>query len=417
MSSYVISSGPEFGHADIKLPWSKSLVNRILMLHRIAGLPLEKLESYCDCQDSLDLFHALQSGQARICVGEGAAPYRFMLALMSAEHRRITLDASGSMLQRNISPLVDALNDAGAEIRYAGTVGNPPVIIEKGLPDFQALSIDTSVSSQFASALMLVAPLFSGEKIIHTRGKRVSEPYLKMSAALMECYGVHATHDACKAEIQISPGMYLQPDLIPLEADWSAAAFFYTLSVLNPRCSIALEGLSRPSLQGDSALPELFAGLGVQTKWIQLGGILLQGQAQPVALPALIDFSDIPDLLPAFLVACAVRNVQIKVYGVAHLAQKESNRLAMLAKNFRNMGVAFYPEQASWVMDARQFNLPDNLHVETGNDHRMAMAFATLAVIKPVVLDNIQCTAKSFPGFWDQLKKCNLSIEQHPYGV
>lgn len=416
MAPQIIFSGQEARDAYIRLPWSKSLVNRLLLIHRVAGWSLSELEFCCDSNDSRELYMALQSGKDRICVGEGAAPYRFTLALMAALPRKVVLDAGGSMLHRDIAPLVDALNDGGADIRYLGEHGKPPVSIEQGLSGFQGLCITTEGSSQFASALMLVAPLFPGEKVIQTIGKSVSMPYLSMSAALMTQYGVRAILEIADGQIRIAEGRYQKPSTLRVETDWSAAAFFYTLMVIHPALRIHIAGLHQESLQGDSILPKLYQPLGVVTQWQEQGLTLLTSNVSAPP-PQELDFSAYPDLLPAFLVACAVRKHRIRIHGIAHLALKESDRTQIMAENFRNMGVHFFPEHDYWMFDAGGFIMPEGLHIKTANDHRIAMAFALLAAIKPISIDDIFCVNKSFPGFWDELKKCNLNLENHSYGI
>ncbi len=400
------SSSPDPELVSINLPWSKSMVNRLLLIFQVAGLPLNALTVFCDSQDSKELLDALQQKQGLISAGEGAAPYRFMLAFAAAKNLKCTLTAKGSMLRRSIAPLVNSLRDAGAEIDYAGAEGFPPVLIRSGIREFGKLQVNTETSSQFASALMLVAPLFPGKKHIQTSTKRVSEAYLKMSAALMEACGVAVTLDP---NIEVSEGMYALPKPLPVEADWSAAAFFYSLCCMMRGTAFSFEGLKQDSLQGDSILPELFAGLGVRTEWNPNGSQCFAAQ-QNQKPAAHVDFSDTPDLLPAFLVACAAQKLRIHVTGIDHLAYKESNRLELLQRNFRKVQVSFQPQEKGWTLDASAWNPGISVVFETGKDHRIAMAFALFAVFTPVGLDDTDCVSKSFPGFWEQLRKCNLYL-------
>lgn len=400
------SSSPDPEQVSIQLPWSKSLINRLLLIFRVAGLPLDALSAYCDSQDSMELLDALQQKEGLISAGEGAAPYRFMLAYAAAKDLKCTLIAKGSMLRRSIAPLVRSLREAGAEIDYAGAEGFPPVVIRSGIREFGRLQVNTETSSQFASALMLVAPLFPGKKYIKTSNHRVSEPYLHMSAALMDACGVPVQ---LHPNIEISEGMYAPPKPLPVEADWSAAAFFYSLACMMRSTAFSFEGLKQHSLQGDSILPELFSGLGVHTTWNPKGVecFAAQENQKPVAH---VDFSGTPDLLPAFLVACAAQKQRIHVTGIDHLAYKESNRLELLQRNFRKVQVSFQPQENGWILDAAAWNPDASVVFETGKDHRMAMAFALFAVFAPVGLDDTACVSKSFPGFWEQLRKCNLYL-------
>jgi 3-phosphoshikimate 1-carboxyvinyltransferase len=382
------------------------MVNRLLLIFKVAGLPLDDLAPYCDSQDSKELWDALKHHEGQISAGEGAAPYRFMLAYAASKGLNCTLTAKGSMLRRSIAPLVNSLREAGAEIDYTGADGFPPVLIRSGIREFGKLQVNTETSSQFASALMLVAPLFPGKKYIETSTKRVSEAYLHMSAALMEACGVAVTLDP---NIEVSEGMYALPKPFPVETDWSAAAFFYSLACMMPGTAFSVEGLKQHSLQGDSILPELFACLGVRTEW-NPNGIACCATQQNQKPVAHVDFSDTPDLLPAFLVACAAQKRRIHVTGIDHLAYKESNRLELLQRNFRKIKVSFQPQAKGWTLDASGWNPGTSVVFETGKDHRIAMAFALLAVFTPVGLDDTACVAKSFPGFWEELRKCNLYL-------
>lgn len=407
MPSWISHSAlPNPQRVAIHLPRSKSMVNRLLLIFKVAGFPLDDLAVYCDSQDSKELMAALAHHEGQISAGEGAAPYRFMLAYAAAKGLKCTLTAKGSMLRRSIAPLVNSLRDAGAEIDYTDAEGFPPVRIKSGIREFGKWQVNTETSSQFASALMLVAPLFSGKKIIQTSTRRVSEAYLHMSAALMNACGVAAS---LEPNIEVSEGMYALPSPLPVEADWSAAAFFYSLACMMPGTAFSFEGLKQNSLQGDSILTELFAGLDVCTEWNANGTECYT--APPNQKPAAqIDFSDIPDLLPAFLAACAAQKRRIHVTGIEHLAYKESNRLELLQRNFTKIHVSFQPEHQGWTLDATGWKPEASVVFETGKDHRIAMAFALFAVFGPVGLDDTACVAKSFPGFWEELRKCNLYL-------
>ncbi|MEN9511635.1 MAG: hypothetical protein RLZZ370_1454 [Bacteroidota bacterium] len=400
------SSSPDPEKVSISLPWSKSIVNRLLLIFRVAGFPLDALSDYCDSQDSIELLEALQHKDGLISAGEGAAPYRFMLAYAAAQDLKCTLTARGSMLRRSIAPLVESLREAGAQLDYASAEGFPPVIIRSGIREFGKLQVNTETSSQFASALMLVAPLFPGKKHIQTSASRVSEPYLKMSAALMDACGIPVQ---LHPDIEISEGLYSLPNPLPVEADWSAAAFFYSLASMTRGTVFSFHGLKQDSLQGDSVLPQLYAGLGVRTEWNPNGSQCFAAQ-QNQSPATHLDFSDTPDLLPAFLVACAVQKLRIHVTGIDHLAYKESDRLELLQRNFKKIHVSFQPEQRGWTLDASGWKPETSVVFETGKDHRIAMAFALFAVFTPVGLDDTTCVSKSFPGFWEELRKCNLYL-------
>lgn len=416
MAPLIIKPGPshEKDPVQISLPWSKSLINRLLMIYRVGGFPLEQLLPYCDCRDSRELFEALKSNDVRISGGEGAAPYRFTLALMAALNRPITLEATGSMQKRSIAPLVDALREAGAEIKYLKQYGYPPVQILRGIKAFHRLKVRSEQSSQFASALMLVAPLFPGEKRIFT-GTGVSSAYLQMSAALMKHCGVNTHFQQDTQEIIVASGSYAKPVQLPVEADWSAAAFFYVLASIQPELTLRMDGLSSQSLQGDCVLPELFSYLGVHTRRYS-DGIEIHGGIPGNSMPGSLNFSSVPDLLPAFLVAAAVGKQHFRVEGVSHLAFKESDRLEAMARNLALFHVSFQAGGNDWIFDARSFRLNEKAYIQTFGDHRIAMAFAMLGALQEIQLDDGDCAAKSFPGFWEQLSLCKLNLDK-PHGI
>jgi 3-phosphoshikimate 1-carboxyvinyltransferase len=397
--------------ATIQLPWSKSHVNRLLLIDALAGRNPERLEAYCDSKDSSDLLRALISREEKINIGEGATPLRFLLAFRAATGIRSHIEASGTLQKRKVGSIADALCALGAEMET--TAGFAPVTLKRGINSFSEVQVDARRSSQAVSALMLIAPAFPGVKTILTPGGRVSETYVRMTAGCMEKEGIAVRID--QDSIRISSGTY-HPNagVTQPERDWSAAAFFLSLAVAMPGTRFHFPGLSLPSLQGDALALEYWKPFGL--KWnAEPDGLTCFIQTEVgETIPDSFDFSDVPDLVPAWIMAAAIgTQTVIRLEGTAHLSDKESNRMQRMAEGLAGWDISLRDNEGHWVLDTRNRTIRP-LRIQTGGDHRIAMAFSTAAALIPVELDDTHCVAKSFPGFFNELEACNLLLQVKP---
>jgi 3-phosphoshikimate 1-carboxyvinyltransferase len=396
---------------DIQLPWSKSHMNRLLLIDALAGRNPEQLEAYCDSKDSSDLLRALLSREEKINIGEGATPLRFLLAFRAVTGLKSHIEASGTLQQRKVGSIAEALRALGAELETAA--GFAPVTLKRGINRFSQVPVDARRSSQAVSALMLIAPAFPGVKTILTPGGRVSETYIHMTAGCLEKEGIAVRINP--DSIRIGSGTYnrnaafTQP-----ERDWSAAVFFLSLAVAMPGTRFHFPGLILPSLQGDALALEYWKPFGL--KWhAEPDGLTCFIQAEPdKAVPDSINFSDVPDLAPAWIMAAAIGTQSIiRLEGTAHLSDKESNRMQRMAEGLAGWDINLCENDGHWMLDTRNRNIRA-LRIQTGGDHRIAMAFSTAAALTPVELDDVHCVAKSFPGFFNELEACNLLLQEKP---
>ena len=395
----------------IHLPWSKSHVNRLLLIDALARRDPERLAGYCDSNDSRELLLGLQNDKDAVNSGEGATPLRFLLAYRAAMNLPGRIDVSGTMQQRQAGSLVDALNALGADIRTEN--GYAPIHIHRGIDRFDRVMVDAQRSSQAVSALLLLAPLFPGTKTVLTPGGRVSESYVAFSAGCLEREGIRVAIEP--EAIHVHPGPYkAQAPARQPERDWSAAAFFLSLTVAMPGTDFHFPGLSLPSLQGDARSLSCWQPFGLQYR-NEAGGITCQcnpNLRRP--LPESMDFAAVPDLVPAWIMAAAMgTETLVRLTGTAHLSQKESNRMERMAAGLKAWDIQLFEQEGDWILDTRQKKIRP-LYIHTGSDHRIAMAFAVAAALTKVELDDRQCVAKSFPGFFNELEACNLLFQEKP---
>lgn len=382
---------PAYSKAD--LPVSKSLANRVLVAAAVAGKPITNEAFITAAEDTNYLLTALSDNDNhRIYIGDGAAPLRFILAYRAAINKPCRISGSPGLMKRPLEPLLDVLHSCGA--RFLSEADD--IVLYQGMTHFGHVSVDTSHSSQYASALMLIAPLFHGTKEITFTGDPVSGPYLTMTAGIMGKLGVHA--EVTAAGVRIAPGQYVIPDNLILEKDWSAAAFFYALAACAPDLTIMLTGLTPSSLQGDSVVSDWFEQLGVQSEQTAEGMVIRQHHAPVQSLR--LDFTDYPDTAPAVMAACALLKIHGQFTGLEHLRVKESDRLKAMADNLQRFGVTLSEEHGVWTLNPDGLHFPSEVEINTYHDHRMAMAMSLFGLHTTVSIDDPACVGKSFPAFW-----------------
>ncbi len=442
--------------ARVRLEGSKSISNRALILQALAeagsatgadaNAALQGLSISNDTRTLarlLQQWRAAESGASGLVLDAGAAgtTYRFMTAFLAAGGGReagpgfgpVVLDGSERMRQRPIKVLVGALRALGASIDYAGAEGFPPLRIAggglsaEGLDD-GVLHISASISSQYISALLMVAPILEAGLRLELVGKIGSRPYIDMTLALMRRFGaevewVDADWETPSEEpehaqrIRVWPGHYA-PTAYTVEGDWSAASYYYGLAAVLPEGSqLQVDGLDEDSVQGDSVLPELYAQLGVHTAF-RGEGVLLTTQPERRQNRFDFDFTHCPDLAQTVVVTGAILGIPMRLTGLESLAIKETDRTAALHTELARYGVRFdqaadHAESGAWELSGTI--VPPSgetpLH-PTYEDHRMAMAFAPLAQILPEWrLKHPDVVAKSYPTFWNDWAKMGFRIE------
>lgn len=407
MRAVICCNGFENRMVEPLLPASKSMYNRLLMMQFMGGELLVR-PSNADAADVRELYAALcelsglRGKGGRVNAGEGGTSIRFLCALMCITPACYELHCHERFLKRPIKPLIDALHEAGADIRTSA--GIFPIKIQGKVLSPSEIVVDTSLSSQFLSALMLVAPEFEKPVRIMPASTLFSRPYIELTAGMMQSAGINI--QAIGSGFLIHPGKYNTRN-ITIEADWSAAAFWYSLCATHSEIQLVLKGLNLNSLQGDRRCVELYAMLGVNTRLTEGGVLLTSGEKQLSHIKA--SFNDCPDLALPYISAVAALGLGGEFSGLETLDVKESRRLQLLTENLLLNGLRV--EQSGALLRVFPSAFVTEINVAVHSDHRMAMSFAVLATqgIK-VYLDDAQCVEKSYPLFWDELSKTGFSL-------
>ena len=411
MPSIKLYPPEELVETSVTLPLSKSMSARSLIIAALtpgAQFPTE----IAKCDDTDSLLAALSSPSAtEVNVGAAGTTMRFLTAYYASQPgRTVTLDGSERMRRRPIGVLVDALRQLGAEIEYTGEEGYPPLLIKGRRLKGGSITIDASVSSQYISALMMVAPTMTEGLKLHLEGETASRPYILMTLGMMHDAG--AEGELYRDDITIPAGAYSRPTR-PIEGDWSAAAPWYEI-VATASWFVNFTNLTRDSVQGDKVLAELYSHTGVDTDWQgEDGGIDISANPDPDARRS-IDFSECPDLAQCLTVTCVMLGLPFHFTGLATLAIKETDRIEALRREMLKIGAILTvpaPGQLEW--DGRRQPVTEMPVFDTYDDHRMAMCLAPVALYIPgVTINNPEVVSKSYPGFWDALAGAGFTIEE-----
>jgi 3-phosphoshikimate 1-carboxyvinyltransferase len=393
------------------LPASKSIANRALVIAALCGAD-KYLNNLSDCDDTQAVIRALSSLEEEKNIGAAGTAMRFLTAYYAISSESVVMTGTQRMKNRPISILVEALKSMGADINYIEKEGFPPLQINGKKLKGGELHVQGDVSSQYLSAILMIAPYTTdGVKLI-IEGDLVSRPYLQMTLSIMKDFGVSYTWD--ENVIEIKPSEYCTREFT-IENDWSAASYWYSVVALSENKSIKLKYLLPESLQGDSKLVELYKPLGVETEFVEDGVVLTKNNA--VVLPSIYDISlkEQPDLAQTLVVSCLLMNIPFKFSGLENLKIKETDRIQALINECKTLGFVV-KELASGVLswDGEKCAPADEIVIKTYEDHRMAMAFAP-AVIQfgSMIIDEPDVVSKSYPSFWQEFQKvlpCKIDI-------
>jgi len=404
---YIIKA-PSTLNGSINLPASKSISNRALILNALA----EKnslIGNLADCDDTNVMVKALSFQSEKMDIGAAGTAMRFLTAFLAGRAGSWEITGSQRMKNRPIKILVDALKKLGAEIEYIEKEGYPPLrITGKKLPG-GIIDIDGGISSQYLSALMMLAPTMKNGMRLNIQGTLISRPYVRMTLEMMRQYGIQT--DWTDQYIDIRPQTYQANDF-QVESDWSGASYWYQMLSLAKEGSVLLNGLFLKSLQGDSRVAEWFEELGVHTTYLKAGVELTKTDIKPQIFKA--DFTDQPDLAQTFAVTCALKGIHFQLKGLQSLKIKETDRIQALINEGRKIGFIFTEKEGyilEWKGDICR-ETPE-LAIETYEDHRMAMAFAPVAMVKDTIkINHPEVVSKSYPSYWENLKSCGFEIAQ-----
>jgi 3-phosphoshikimate 1-carboxyvinyltransferase len=384
--NYKIHHPTKVVECEIDLPASKSISNRLLIIQALCKQEFV-ITNLSNSNDTKALQKALKATATTIDVGAAGTSFRFLTAYLSTlVGNRFILTGSDRMKERPIKELVDALLELGVEIKYLEKSGFPPLAILGAEIIKNKVNIDGKISSQFISALLLIAPTLKNGIKLKISGEIVSKPYIIMTLKLMEEFGI--SHTWQENTIEIKPQKYSAKDY-NIEADWSAASFWYEISSLSINCNITLNGLTENSIQGDRKVMELFKNLGVQTKFENGSIILTKTEENDISKE--INLINTPDLYQPLKCTFFAKNLTTKLLGLQTLKDKETNRIKAVKKEL--------------------LNLITTKEITTYKDHRMAMSFAPLCLkYDTLQINDVEVVDKSYPNFWNDLKEGGFII-------
>ena len=396
-----------YTEGEIAITGSKSEYNRLLILQAL--FPKIIIKNISNSDDSKITENALKSTDSIIDIHHAGTAMRFLTAYFSTQPgREIILTGSQRMQERPIKLLVNALKDLGAEISYDKKEGYPPLkIIGKKIIKSK-VALQANISSQYISALMLIAPSLEDGLTIELTGQLTSVPYIKMTQTILDELGFETTFE--KNKIQISSAKRIEPKTWTIESDWSSASYFYSILALSRQGNICLSSYKKESNQGDSALSEIYKSLGVVTSFNR--GMINLTKVKDFNFTESININLIntPDLAQTIAVSCLGLGIGCKLSGLHTLKIKETDRLRALKIEMEKLGakVDITSDSLELYPNAK---LKKDIAINTFNDHRMAMAFAPLALKAPIIINDFEVVSKSYPAFWDDLKRINFSQE------
>jgi 3-phosphoshikimate 1-carboxyvinyltransferase len=414
-NAIVTFSGSQEVVATIYLTGSKSESNRALIISALSK-GVVKVENLSDAADTVILSGILSSlqepepGIKTIDVGHAGTAMRFLTAYLPTLRRPFELTGSKRMQERPVKLLTEALHTLGASIDYKGEFGYPPLLISENFHQTtNRISIKGDVSSQYISALLMIAPTLEQGLFLEIEGYLTSEPYVKMTLTMLEEAGIR--HEWNDNVIHIAYQEFTSAMLI-VEPDWSAASYWYSIVALLEHAKVTLPYLKENSLQGDSRIESIMNAFGVISRRTN-EGVELSSAALDARPMDILDLKDCPDLAQTIIVCAAAKGLNIKFTGLETLKIKETNRVKALQNELAKIGVELIEEDLIYTLDCSNLNFPEKVTFRTYDDHRMAMAFAPLAMlIKEVEMEDYQVVEKSYPDFWNDLTKAGFNIKE-----
>ncbi len=417
MTTYTIIP-PTRLSATIPLPASKSISNRALIINALSGNSLSP-DNVSDCDDTRVMTAALCQMPSVIDIMAAGTAMRFLTAYLSVTPGTHTLTGSERMCHRPIGVLVDALRQLGAHISYAGEEGYPPLRISGQQLSGGALTLPGNVSSQYISALLMIAPTMQQGLQLELTDGIISRPYIDMTLRIMQQFGAQARWTSDNT-LQVAPTPY-QPAAFTIENDWSAASYWYQMVALSadPEARVELPGLFADSTQGDSQVARLFIPLGVQTQYTAQGVVLTK--CQPTEGCVEMNLMGQPDLAQTLVVTASMLNRPFRFGGLQTLKIKETDRIVALQQELAKLGFPLQDCQTQLPDGRTDLQLCwDGMHsepsplprIDTYDDHRMAMAFAPAALtLGHIEINNPEVVTKSYPTFWDTLESAGFEVK------
>lgn len=405
---YSISKPNKVLEGRVVLPSSKSISNRVQIINALSN-SFEPIKNLSDCDDSRVMQNILFSNTNTFDVGHAGTTMRFLTAYLSKIVGEWTLTGSDRMKERPIGVLVDALNSLGAQISYLEKEGYPPLKIFGSNITGKEVELKGDTSSQYISALLLIAPTLENGLRIKLKGDVVSRSYIEMTLNIMEEFGVKSEFKG--QEIFVAKQAYQR---IPytVEGDWSGASYWWSFMALAAEGKLYLDGLRRRSFQGDSGLVPVFEKLGVKTQYSKRGMFIEKKESDCKKL--VCDFLQMPDLAQTFAVCSCLKGIPFHFKGLETLKIKETDRIHALITELGKLGYVLHePAEGELAWDGERKEEDEKIVIETYHDHRMALAFAPVAMLrKDVLIDDPQVVKKSYPNFWKQLQELGFTVDE-----
>ncbi|MDG2436909.1 MAG: 3-phosphoshikimate 1-carboxyvinyltransferase [Polaribacter sp.] len=392
----------------ITISGSKSESNRLLILQKL--FPEILIQNLSDSDDSVHMQHALSTEDGRVDIGHAGTAMRFLTSYFAVNDGRDTvLTGSQRMQNRPIEILVNALNNLGASIDYLEKVGYPPIRIKGTKITKDKVQINGNVSSQYISSLLLIASKLENGVEIELIGKITSVPYIKMTLSLLTQLGIENKFEG--NFIKVFPKTEIQKQTIVVESDWSSASYFYSIVALSKIGSeITLSAYKKESLQGDSCLAEIYQHFGVETVFDEHSIILKKTKVSNKEILD-IDLKNAPDIAQTIAVTCFAEKIACNLSGLHTLKIKETDRLEALHDELSKLGALISVTDKSLHLE-KSSEIKKNIAIKTYSDHRMAMAFAPLALLVPIKILNAEVVTKSYQKFWEDMQQIGIVINE-----
>lgn len=398
---------------EIHLPGSKSISNRVLIIKALSGLDFS-IQNLSDSDDTKHLKEALEKYTSTnlIDVGHAGTDMRFLTAFLSLKDGEYELTGSERLQQRPIKDLVDTLRIIGADIQYKKYEGFPPLQIKGKQSQGGKVEISGKVSSQFISALLLVAPYLKNGLELTIIDELVSKPYVHMTIELMKEFGASVTWNGHKIMVSPSPYTYDKREFI-VESDWSAASYYYSLvSLSNTGTQLTIKSLFKNSLQADSASEIIYRNFGIETNFSD-NEITISKISEDITSELKLDFIQCPDIAQTVVCTCIGLEVPFKFIGLQTLKVKETDRIVALQNEVKKFGYIIETNDHSIESRNEKTVANNHLSILTYNDHRMAMCFAPLCLLhENIIIENAEVVSKSYPLFWEHLKSIRINQTQ-----
>ncbi len=401
-------------NGKIKLDGSKSISNRALIIQALSKEKFD-IKRLSKSDDTQVLKNLLKERDIKTYdVHHAGTSFRFLTAYLAISKGKQILTGSARMKQRPIGPLVDALRQLGCQIEYLEKKGYPPLKIgkPKKLEEAKSVTVDASISSQYLSALLLIAPTLPNGLTLNLEGDMVSESYLDMTLRMLQEFGIK--YKKKNNTISINKQPYKAKEFT-VEADWSASSYYFSIASLAKEADITLRGLFEDSIQGDSAMVGIGRMLGIESDWKEDKLSISKGPHKSISFE--YDFINQPDLAQTIAVICAAKGIEGNFSGLKTLRIKETDRIFAVDKELSKISSSFKKSESSkkkekYIIDkAIKFSKNKIPRFSTYKDHRMAMAFAPLALLHPIEIEKPEVVSKSYPSFWEDLKSLGFVIE------